>query len=53
MMAIKSDKWIKKKCIDNDMINPFIDTQIKNLSKGKGIEMNRDQYLEHCNNKIQ
>ena len=29
-MAIKSDKWIKKMSIENDMISPFTDTQIKN-----------------------
>ena len=29
-MAIKSDKWIKKMSIENDMISPFTDKQIKN-----------------------
>ena len=32
-MAIKSDKWIREMCKENQMISPFIDSQIK-LDKG-------------------
>ena len=28
-MAIKSDKWIREMCKENQMISPFIDSQIK------------------------
>ena len=28
-MSIKSDKWIKKMCTNNDMICPFTDSQVK------------------------
>ena len=32
-MAIKSDKWIREMCKENQMISPFVDSQIK-LDKG-------------------
>ena len=28
-MAIKSDKWIKEMCKENQMISPFVESQIK------------------------
>ena len=28
-MSIKSDKWIRKMSLDNKMINPFTDNQIR------------------------
>ena len=28
-MAIKSDKWIREMCKENQMISPFVDSQIK------------------------
>ncbi|MFQ5752076.1 MAG: dCTP deaminase [bacterium] len=28
-MAIKADKWIKKMALENDMINPFVENQVR------------------------
>ena len=36
-MSIKSDKWIKKMSLNNRMIDPFIDTQIKKDSISYGL----------------
>jgi len=36
-MSIKSDKWIKKMSINNGMIEPFVDTQIKDSSISYGL----------------
>tara|TARA_B000000609_G_scaffold148182_1_gene131670 strand:- start:5885 stop:6445 length:561 start_codon:yes stop_codon:yes gene_type:complete len=36
-MAIKSDKWIKKMSLENDMIAPFTDEQIKSGTISYGV----------------
>ena len=36
-MSIKSDKWIKKMSLKNKMIDPFVDTQIKEDSISFGL----------------
>ena len=36
-MSIKSDKWIKKMSINNGMIEPFVDKQIKDSSISYGL----------------
>ena len=36
-MSIKSDKWIKKMSTNNGMIEPFVDTQIKDSSISYGL----------------
>ena len=36
-MSIKSDKWIKKMSTESGMIEPFIDTQIKDCSISYGL----------------
>tara|TARA_B110000438_G_scaffold296132_1_gene340332 strand:- start:531 stop:1088 length:558 start_codon:yes stop_codon:yes gene_type:complete len=36
-MSIKSDKWIKEMSINNKMIEPFVDKQIKNESISYGL----------------
>ena len=34
-MTIKSDTWIKKMAIDNGMIEPFQDTQVREIAGKK------------------
>ena len=36
-MSIKSDKWIKKMSVENDMISPFVGEQVKNNSISFGL----------------
>ena len=35
-MAIKSDKWIRKMAQEHQMLDPFVDGQIKKNAKGEG-----------------
>jgi len=35
-MAIKSDKWIRKMAQEQQMLDPFVDGQIKKNAKGEG-----------------
>ena len=36
-MSIKSDKWIRKMSLQNKMIDPFIDSQVKEESISYGL----------------
>lgn len=36
-MAIKSDKWIRKMAQEHQMLDPFVDGQIKQNAKGEGV----------------
>jgi len=35
-MAIKSDRWIRKMAQEHDMLNPFVDGQVKKNANGEG-----------------
>jgi dCTP deaminase len=43
-MAIMSDKWINKMCIEHDMISPFIDSQVKLNNSEKIISYGLSSY---------
>ena len=43
-MSIMSDKWIKEKSINNDMISPFVGQQVKETDAGKIISYGVSSY---------
>ena len=43
-MTIKSDAWIKKMAIDNGMIEPFQDTQIREIAGKKIVSYGTSSY---------
>jgi hypothetical protein len=38
-MSIKPDSWIRKMALENGMISPFVDGQVKNAENGKVSEL--------------
>lgn len=43
-MAIMSDKWIKKKAIQNDMISPFVSSQVREVNSKKVVSYGLSSY---------
>lgn len=43
-MSIMSDRWIKKKSLNEDMISPFIEAQVKETATGKIISYGVSSY---------
>ena len=43
-MAIKEDRWIKKMALEKDMINPFVENQVRALNNEKIISYGLSSY---------
>ena len=43
-MSIMSDRWIKKKCMQNDMISPFVEMQVREDNSEKIVSYGLSSY---------
>ena len=43
-MAIMSDKWIRDKAVNHNMISPFIDSQLREVDSKKVISYGLSSY---------